>query len=144
MDGSPSTSPRVIPQSEHGSTRLLRIRWPPTKTIAPRTFPNRTWLHWVTFIPFFSPIDGPQAQDYISSEHEKNVVWREASVVALVIYGRFNCPFSPLASDRAARLESIGRALVAWRAVEHGPSIPTEGRPVDRPSGCARYARDRP
>jgi hypothetical protein len=31
-----------------------------------------------TFIPSFSPIDGPQAQDYISSEYEKNTIWQEA------------------------------------------------------------------
>lgn len=50
----------------------------------------------------------------------------------LVIYGDFNCPFSALASDRAARLEGTGRVIVEWRAVEHDPSIPAEGRPVDR------------
>jgi hypothetical protein len=57
-----------------------------------------------------------------------------ASVVGLVIYGDFSCPFSGLAIDRAARLEATGRAVVEWRAVEHVASIPTEGRPVDRPS----------
>jgi hypothetical protein len=51
--------------------------------------------------------------------------------VELVIYGDFNCPFSALASDRAARLEATGRGIVEWRAVEHDLSIPAEGRPVD-------------
>jgi len=46
------------------------------------------------------------------------MVWREASVVELVIYGDSNCPFSALASDRVARLEATGRAVVEWRAVE--------------------------
>src|SRR5438309_11493539 len=67
---------------------------------------------------------------------------REAAV-KLVIYGDFNCPFSALASDRAARLEATGRVVVEWRAVEHDPSIPAEGRPVDR-AGGACFARDRP
>ena len=49
----------------------------------------------------------------------------------LVIYGDFNCPFSALASDRAARLEATGRVTVDWRAVEHDRSLPADGRPVD-------------
>ena len=30
----------------------------------------------------------------------------------LVIYSDFNCPFSALANDRAARLEATGRVVV--------------------------------
>lgn len=47
----------------------------------------------------------------------------------LVIYGDFNCPFSALASSRAAILERRGVA-VDWRAVDHDPSIPPSGEPV--------------
>jgi len=52
-------------------------------------------------------------------------------VVELVISGDFNCPFSALASDPAARLAATGRAVLTRLAdhVEHGG---------------ARYARDRP
>lgn len=49
----------------------------------------------------------------------------------LVIYGDFNCPFSALASDRAARLEATGHVTVDWRAVEHDRSLPLDGRPVN-------------
>ena len=58
------------------------------------------------------------------------MVRREASVVGLVISGDFSCPFSALASDRAARLEATGRAVLTGLAdyLEHGG---------------ARYARDR-
>jgi 2-hydroxychromene-2-carboxylate isomerase len=48
----------------------------------------------------------------------------------LVIYGDFNCPFSALASERAARLEALG-VSVDWRAVQHDPSRPAAGRPID-------------
>jgi hypothetical protein len=48
----------------------------------------------------------------------------------LVIYGDFNCPFSALASQRAAALEECGEVVVEWRAVGHDPSIPTEGRSI--------------
>jgi len=48
----------------------------------------------------------------------------------LVIFGDFNCPFSALASARAARLEGTGAVSVDWRAVEHDPTIPAAGRPV--------------
>lgn len=46
----------------------------------------------------------------------------------LVVYGDFNCPFSALASARAGYLERHGLADVDWRAVEHAPGIPSEGR----------------
>ncbi len=42
----------------------------------------------------------------------------------LVLYGDFNCPWSYLASRRAALLEDAG-ATVDWRAVEHAPWRPT-------------------
>jgi predicted DsbA family dithiol-disulfide isomerase len=48
----------------------------------------------------------------------------------LVVYGDFNCPFSALASNRAARLEQAGIAEVDWRAVAHDLEIPLPGAPV--------------
>lgn len=51
----------------------------------------------------------------------------------LVIFGDFNCPFSALASARAARLEGTGAVTVDWRAVEHDPGIPAAGRPLTGP-----------
>lgn len=51
--------------------------------------------------------------------------------IELVIYGDFTCPFSALASERAARLEATGRAAIDWRAVAHDPTIPSVGSPVD-------------
>jgi len=48
----------------------------------------------------------------------------------LVIYGDFNCPFSALASYRAEQLERSGQFSIDWRAVEHEPSIPPAGQPV--------------
>lgn len=48
----------------------------------------------------------------------------------LVLYGDFNCPFSALASTRAAELERRGRAAIEWRTVEHDPTIPPAGEPV--------------
>ncbi len=50
--------------------------------------------------------------------------------VRLTIYGDFNCPFSALASTRAAYLEARSLAKVEWRAVEHDLSIPPAGEPV--------------
>lgn len=50
--------------------------------------------------------------------------------VELIVYGDFNCPFSAAASDRAARLERLGLAVVDWRAVEHAPDIPLAGNAV--------------
>ena len=47
----------------------------------------------------------------------------------LVIYGDFNCPFSALASSRAAVLERHG-AVIDWRAVDHDPSIAPGGEAV--------------
>jgi 2-hydroxychromene-2-carboxylate isomerase len=41
----------------------------------------------------------------------------------LVVYGDFNCPWSYLASRRAALLARAG-AQVDWRAVEHDPWVP--------------------
>jgi len=49
----------------------------------------------------------------------------------LVIFGDFNCPYSALASERAARLERAGVAHVDWRAVEHDPTIPPAGEVVE-------------
>ncbi len=49
----------------------------------------------------------------------------------LVVYGDFNCPFSALASRRAAQLERAGIARITWCAVEHDPDIPDHGTPVE-------------
>ncbi|TDT15644.1 putative DsbA family dithiol-disulfide isomerase [Ilumatobacter fluminis] len=49
---------------------------------------------------------------------------------ALVVYGDFNCPYSALASERAARLEQHGAARVEWRCVEHDPSIGPDEFPM--------------
>ena len=46
----------------------------------------------------------------------------------LIVYGDFNCPFSALASARVGYLERHGLADVDWRAVEHAPDIPSQGR----------------
>lgn len=48
----------------------------------------------------------------------------------LVIYGDFNCPFSALASERAARAHVARLASVQWRAVQHLPELPSGGEPV--------------
>lgn len=48
----------------------------------------------------------------------------------LIVYGDFNCPFSALASARVEHLERRGLTDVDWRAVEHAPDIPSEGRDV--------------
>jgi hypothetical protein len=53
------------------------------------------------------------------------------TVVHLVVYGDFNCPFSALASARTSELERRGLAQVEWRAVEHDTSIPERGLDVD-------------
>jgi len=49
----------------------------------------------------------------------------------LVIYGDFNCPFSALASERAARVQAARRATVEWRAVQRLPDLPSSGRLID-------------
>jgi predicted DsbA family dithiol-disulfide isomerase len=49
----------------------------------------------------------------------------------LVVFGDFNCPYSCLASTRAATLVEQGVAEVDWRAVEHDPAIPAPSEPVD-------------
>src|SRR5688572_13593310 len=56
-----------------------------------------------------------------------------AELETLVIYGDFNCPFSALASARAALLEARSLARIDWRAVEHDPGLPAAGEPVDGP-----------
>jgi predicted DsbA family dithiol-disulfide isomerase len=52
--------------------------------------------------------------------------------MAIVVYGDFNCPYSALASRRVDELLRAGSVEIEWRAVEHEPEIPAEGRPVDR------------
>lgn len=49
----------------------------------------------------------------------------------LVVYGDFNCPYSALASVRVDELVARGITAVRWRAVEHEPSIPAGGEPVE-------------
>jgi predicted DsbA family dithiol-disulfide isomerase len=41
----------------------------------------------------------------------------------LVLYGDFNCPFSALASSRAAEVERRHLADIDWRGVEHDPTV---------------------
>jgi 2-hydroxychromene-2-carboxylate isomerase len=48
----------------------------------------------------------------------------------LVIYGDFNCPFSALASARAAELEERGDMTVEWQAVVHDTTVPRRGEAV--------------
>lgn len=50
--------------------------------------------------------------------------------VRLVVFGDFNCPFSALASTRAATLERQGLAEIDWRGVEHDPTIAVAGEVV--------------
>ena len=45
----------------------------------------------------------------------------------LLIYGDFNCPFSALASARAAELEGRGDMIVEWQAVVHDTTVPRRG-----------------
>ena len=47
--------------------------------------------------------------------------------VRLIIYGDFNCPFSALASARAADIEARALAVIDWRTVEHDEDIPLAG-----------------
>lgn len=58
----------------------------------------------------------------------------------LVIYGDFNCPFSALASSRAARLVQAGTAQVDWRAVAHDLEIPEQGEAVEKANARAYEA----
>jgi hypothetical protein len=51
-------------------------------------------------------------------------------LLELIVYGDFNCPFSALASARVGYLERHGLADVDWRAVEHAPDVPDQGREV--------------
>ena len=48
----------------------------------------------------------------------------------LTVYGDFNCPFSALASHRIDLLLATGSVDVEFRAVEHAPDIPLDGRAV--------------
>ena len=50
--------------------------------------------------------------------------------MTLTLYGDFNCPFSALASARAAVLHASGRHEIEWRAVQHDVAIPLEGELV--------------
>ena len=49
----------------------------------------------------------------------------------LTIFGDFSCPFSALASHRAAALEEAGRAIIEWRGVQHLPDQPVAGLVVN-------------
>ena len=49
----------------------------------------------------------------------------------LTIFGDFNCPFSALASARADALIAAGVCDIEWRAVQHDPTIPAAGQPVE-------------
>lgn len=54
----------------------------------------------------------------------------DGNVPHVVIFGDFNCPFSAVASARAAHLQRRGVAQVHWHAVEHDPTIASGGEPV--------------
>ncbi len=60
----------------------------------------------------------------------------------LVLYGDFNCPWSYLASRRAALLEADGVA-VDWRAVEHDPWRPRRFTDSSTRFACVREEMDR-
>jgi hypothetical protein len=60
---------------------------------------------------------------------------------AIVVYGDFNCPWSYLASRRAAVLESAGVA-VDWRAVEHDPWRPRRFADSSTRFACVREEMD--
>ena len=49
----------------------------------------------------------------------------------LIVYGDFNCPLSYAASARVDVIHEQRFASVEWRAVEHDPSIPADGRRLD-------------
>lgn len=51
-------------------------------------------------------------------------------MATVVIYGDFNCPFSAVASSRAAHVRTAGLADVDWHAVEHAPDLPSGGEAV--------------
>ena len=53
-----------------------------------------------------------------------------ADIPTALIFGDFNCPFSAVASSRAARIERLGIGVVDWHAVEHAPTIAAAGAPV--------------
>lgn len=61
-------------------------------------------------------------------------------MIELIAYGDFNCPFSALASRRAAELEQRGIAAIDWRAVEHAPDIPFAGQDIT--GDVAKMLRD--
>lgn len=54
-------------------------------------------------------------------------------MIELVAVGDFNCPFSAVASGRAAVLEQRGDASFDWRAIEHDTAIPRRGHAVAGP-----------
>lgn len=60
----------------------------------------------------------------------------------IVLYGDFNCPWSYLASRRAAVLEAAGVA-VDWRAVEHDPWRPRRFADSSTRFACVREEMDR-
>lgn len=65
-----------------------------------------------------------------------------ASATSIVLYGDFNCPWSYLASRRAALLESVG-VDVDWRAVEHDPWRPRRFMDSSTRFACVREEMDR-
>ncbi|MGH8911078.1 MAG: DsbA family protein [Acidimicrobiia bacterium] len=59
----------------------------------------------------------------------------------LIIFGDFSCPFSALASHRAAALEANARAEIEWRGIQHLPDQPLAGVVVE--AGLAtKYERE--
>lgn len=60
--------------------------------------------------------------------------------MTLTIYGDLNCPFSALASARADLLLAGGGHQIEWRAIQHDPTIPSAGEPVEGDTAVALAA----
>lgn len=80
------------------------------------------------------------AQQQSTDRHSTGVA--PGATGRIVLYGDFNCPWSYLASRRAAVLEAAGVA-VDWRAVEHDPWRPRRFADSSTRFGCVREEMDR-
>jgi 2-hydroxychromene-2-carboxylate isomerase len=67
---------------------------------------------------------------------------RDQSADRVVVYGDFNCPWSYLASRRAAMLAAAG-VEVDWRAVEHDPWRPKRFTDSSTRFDCVQQEMDR-
>lgn len=57
-----------------------------------------------------------------------SLVPRSRREAQLIVYGDFTCPYSFLASQRVDALRRNGTPGIEWRAVEHDPTVPVDGR----------------